>query len=86
MSSIISRSTYQNSVATVENSFLATAPTDETQSERLLGELRQQAALDQLILPISQSDEFVYARKGVDVDAGSFGPGWQLGLFGMSRG
>ena len=38
------------------------------------------------MLPISQSDEYLYARAGVEVNAHSFGPGWQLGLWGISGG
>jgi peptide/nickel transport system substrate-binding protein len=38
------------------------------------------------VLPISQSDEIVWARAGVEVSAGSYGPGWQLGSWGISRG
>ena len=38
------------------------------------------------MLPISQSDEYLYARAGVEVNALSFGPGWQLGMWGISGG
>ena len=46
--------------------------------------LQRQAATDLVLLPISQSDETVWVRAGADVDDGSYGPGWQLGLFGIS--
>ena len=37
-----------------------------------------------MLLPISQSDETVWVRAGADITDGSYGPGWQLGLFGIS--
>jgi peptide/nickel transport system substrate-binding protein len=37
------------------------------------------------VLPISQSDEHLYVRRGVELSGGSFGPGWQLGFFGISN-
>ena len=55
-------------------------------ADRLLARLQQQAAVDLVMLPISQSDEHVYARAGVEVADGSFGPGWQLGLWGIGSG
>jgi peptide/nickel transport system substrate-binding protein len=60
------------------------ASTDEAGSERLLGTLQRQAASDLVLLPISQSDEILWVRGGADVNGGSYGPGWQLGLFGIS--
>jgi len=60
------------------------ASTDEAGSERLLGTLQRQAASDLVLLPISQSDEPVWVRAGADINGGSYGPGWQLGLFGIS--
>ncbi len=52
----------------------------------MLGGLQKQAAVDLVLLPLTQSDEYIFAREGVSVALGSFGPGWQLGLFGMRRG
>jgi peptide/nickel transport system substrate-binding protein len=60
--------------------------TDEAEAATLLGALQKQAAVDCVLLPISQSDEYLFARSGVDVSAISFGPGWQLGLFGIQNG
>ena len=60
--------------------------TDDAQAARLLVVLQKQAAADQVVLPISQSDEYLYSRSGVTVSATSYGPGWQLGLFGMRNG
>lgn len=73
-------------VDSVHNDFLKTPPTDEAAADVLLAALQKQAAVDLLVLPISQSDEFVYARPGVQISDASYGPGWQLGLFGISNG
>jgi peptide/nickel transport system substrate-binding protein len=51
----------------------------------LLALLQKQAAVDLIMLPISQSDEPLYLRRGVEMSGGSFGPGWQLGFFGISN-
>jgi peptide/nickel transport system substrate-binding protein len=55
-------------------------------ADALLSALQKQSAVDLIDLPISQSDEYVYARAGVEVAQNSFGPGWQLGLWGMTSG
>ena len=60
--------------------------TDGAEAAALLGALQKQAAVDCVLLPISQSDEYLLARSGVDVSATNFGPGWQLGLFGIRNG
>ena len=57
---------------------------DDVASARLLATLQRQAASDLVLLPISQSDETVWVRGGAGINAGSYGPGWQLGLFGIS--
>jgi peptide/nickel transport system substrate-binding protein len=72
------------SVAATESEFRRA--TDDTTGDRLLAALQKQAASDLVVLPLTQSDEYVYARTGVRLAATSFGPGWQLGLFGISRG
>lgn len=59
---------------------------DAAAADRLLATLQKQAAADLVVLPVTQSDEYVYTRIGVRLSATSFGPGWQLGLFGISRG
>jgi peptide/nickel transport system substrate-binding protein len=73
-----------SAVGATENAFRAS--TDATTSTRLLASLQRQAASDAVVLPISQSDEILWARAGVEVSAGSYGPGWQLGSWGISRG
>ena len=70
-----------STVNTVQMQFRAT--TDDVQAARLLVALQRQAALDAVVVPLTQSDEYLFTRAGVDVAELSFGPGWQLGLFGM---
>jgi peptide/nickel transport system substrate-binding protein len=70
-------------VSTIETEFRAT--TDDAAANRLLAALQKQAAVDLTILPISQSDENFYVRRGIEMSGTSFGPGWQLGLFGISN-
>ena len=60
--------------------------TTEADTNRLLAGLQRQAATDSVVLPVSQGDEFLFTREGVDINENSFGPGWQLGLFGMRSG
>jgi peptide/nickel transport system substrate-binding protein len=71
-------------VRTIETEFRAT--TDSGTANQLLAALQNQAAADLIVLPISQSDEHVYLRRGVEMGGGSYGPGRQLGFFGMSNG
>lgn len=60
--------------------------TEEPEALRVLGAIQKQAAVDLVLLPLTQSDEYIFAGEGVSVALGSFGPGWQLGLFGMRSG
>lgn len=71
-------------VQALENEFRVA--TDDAAADRFLVELQKQAALDQVVLPVSQSDDYLYTAGGVTVSKTSYGPGWQLGLFGMNRG
>jgi peptide/nickel transport system substrate-binding protein len=76
-------------VAATETAYQGQAtlsPAEAAAADRLLATLQKQAAADLVVLPLTQSDEYVYARTGVRLSAASFGPGWQLGLFGISRG
>ena len=57
--------------------------TTEKTAEGLLVQLQKQAALDLTVLPVSQGDEYAFAARGTSVVETSFGPGWQLGFFGM---
>jgi peptide/nickel transport system substrate-binding protein len=76
--------TAASTVRTIETEFRAT--TDSETAEQQLAALQKQAAVDLTVLPVSQSDEPVYVRRGVEMSGGSYGPGWQLGLFGISNG
>jgi peptide/nickel transport system substrate-binding protein len=73
----------ESTVRAIETEFRAT--TDNAAASRLLALLQKQAAVDLTVLPISQSDEHLYVRRGVEMATGSFGPGWQLGFFGISN-
>ena len=76
--------TAASTVRTIETEFRAT--TDSDTADQQLAALQKQAAVDLTVLPISQSDEAVYLRRGVEMAGGSYGPGWQLGFFGISNG
>jgi peptide/nickel transport system substrate-binding protein len=56
---------------------------DPKEADLLLAQLQRQAAQDLTVVPISQGDEHELAAKTADVAQTSFGPGWQLGFFGM---
>jgi peptide/nickel transport system substrate-binding protein len=73
-----------STVKTIETEFRAT--TDADTADNLLAALQKQAAVDLIVLPISQSDEHVYVRRGAEMGGGSYGPGWQLGFFGIGNG
>ncbi|HKN45291.1 MAG TPA: ABC transporter substrate-binding protein, partial [Propionibacteriaceae bacterium] len=73
----------KSTVSTIETEFRAT--TDDAAADRLLAVLQKQSAVDLTVLPVSQSDEHLYVRRGVELSGGSFGPGWQLGFFGISN-
>lgn len=62
------------------------AATEEADASRAMASLQRKAASDAVILPMTQSDEYVFTAPTVEVPANSFGPGWQLGLWGMTRG
>jgi peptide/nickel transport system substrate-binding protein len=51
-----------------------------------LSELQQQAATDNTVLPVSQSNGFLLIGPKVTIGSGAFGSGQQLGLWGFSRG
>lgn len=73
----------ESTVSTIEIEFRAT--TNDAAANRLLAALQRQSAVDLTMLPVSQSDEHLYVRRGVGLSGGSFGPGWQLGFFGISN-
>jgi peptide/nickel transport system substrate-binding protein len=76
--------TAAGTINTIVDEFRRT--TDEERAASLLEALQKQAAVDNVLLPMSQSEEYLYARAGVTVSDIGFGPGWQLGLFGIRDG
>ncbi|MGI8459952.1 MAG: ABC transporter substrate-binding protein [Propionibacteriaceae bacterium] len=72
-----------STLAKLDTQFRATY--DTTQANSLLAQLQVQAADDATVLPMTQSDEVLFSRAGVTIGDKSFGPGWQLGLWGMTR-
>ncbi|GAA2105092.1 hypothetical protein GCM10009841_23590 [Microlunatus panaciterrae] len=59
------------------------AAIDDATAMRELRTLQSQAVTDAVMLPMTQRNEYLFARAGVQISDQSFGPGWQLGLFGM---
>ena len=50
-----------------------------------LAELQTIAYQEKVVLPLSQTDEYVYAGPRATVTENAFGPGWQLGLWGFKE-
>ena len=73
-----------DTVDTLEWAYRRTPPGEG--ADQVLSVLQKQTAADLVALPISQSDEYLYARAGVEISETSFGPGWQLGLWGITSG
>ena len=57
---------------------------DKVLRSSLLSEIQQQAALDATVVPISLGPQTLFARAGVRVEPQSYGPCWQLGLWGFT--
>jgi peptide/nickel transport system substrate-binding protein len=55
-----------------------------TTMQAALATLQAQAARDAVLLPLTQRDEYVFVREGATMEPTSFGPGWQLGLWGTT--
>lgn len=72
-------------VAELTDRYQATNIYDDAERDGLLSELQKQAAADAVLLPLDQTDEHLYLAQGVRWDAASFGPAWQLGLWGVSK-
>ncbi len=73
-----------STVETIVTAFRRT--TDDVAANAELAALQKQAAFDQTVLPLSQSDEYLYLKSGVDIDPTSFAPGWQIGFWGIKSG
>jgi peptide/nickel transport system substrate-binding protein len=76
--------TSRTTVTKLENQYRSSI--SDVEATRLIATLQAQAAVDNTVLPVSQGDEYLFAHDGVDINQTSFGPGWQLGLFGMKSG
>ncbi len=72
-------------VAHLERQYRGAGIGEEAEATRAMASLQRQAAADLVLLPMTQSDEYVFTAPKVEVPANSFGPGWQLGLWGMFR-
>lgn len=72
-------------VAELERQYRGAGIGEEADATRAMASLQRQAASDLVLLPLTQSDEYVFTAPKVEVPANSFGPGWQLGLWGMFR-
>jgi peptide/nickel transport system substrate-binding protein len=73
-------------VAELERQYRSAGIGEEAEAMRAMASLQRKAAADLVLVPMSQSDEYVLTAPKVVVPANSFGPGWQLGLWGMTRG
>jgi peptide/nickel transport system substrate-binding protein len=59
--------------------------TDANVRDVSLSELQQQAAADNVVIPVSQSDGALFVGPGVEIADGGFGPGGQLALWGLEQ-
>lgn len=59
--------------------------TDGNVRDVSLSELQQQAAADNVVIPVSQSDGALFVGPGVRIADSGFGPGGQLALWGLER-
>lgn len=73
-------------VAGLEREYRTAGIGEEAQATRAMASMQRQAAADLVLVPLTQSDEYLFTAPGIEVPANSFGPGWQLGLWGMFRG
>lgn len=70
-------------VRTLDTEFRATNV--DTAALTLLAQLQQTAADDAVILPFSQVDEQLFTAQGVAIPTTSYGPGYQIGFWGITR-
>jgi peptide/nickel transport system substrate-binding protein len=59
--------------------------TDRTAQAVAISELQQQAAADNVVVPISQSDAALFLAPGVRMGDQGFASGWQFALWGLER-
>lgn len=72
-------------VAELQRQYRGAGIGEEAVATRSMASLQRKAAADLVLLPLTQSDEYVFTAPKVEVPANSFGPGWQLGLWGIFR-
>ncbi len=72
-------------VTDLERQYRGAGIGEEAVATRSMASLQRKAAADLVLLPMTQSDEYVFTAPKVEVPANSFGPGWQLGLWGIVR-
>ncbi len=63
----------------------ARTATDENVRAVALSEIQKQAAADNVVVPISQTDGVMFTAAGVRLTEPGFGPAWQLALWGLER-
>jgi peptide/nickel transport system substrate-binding protein len=77
--------TSTSDVTELERQYREAGIGEEAVATRSMASLQRKAAADLVLLPLTQSDEYVFTAPKVEVPANSYGPGWQLGLWGMFR-
>lgn len=63
----------------------AGSATDDNVRTVALSEIQKQAAADNTVIPMSQTDGVMFLAGGVRVAEPGFGGGWQLALWGLER-
>jgi peptide/nickel transport system substrate-binding protein len=77
--------TSTSDVTELERQYREAGIGEEAVATRSMASLQRKAAADLVLLPLTQSDEYVFTAPKVEVPANSYGPGWQLVLWGMFR-
>jgi len=68
-------------IASLEKLYRTT--TDQATRDSSLSELQSQAAVDAIVLPISQEDDDMFLVAAVKVHEPTYGPGYQLALWSV---
>ena len=68
-------------IASLEKLYRTT--TDQATRDSALSELQSQAAVDAIVLPISQEDDDMFLAAGVKTHEPLYGPGYQLALWAL---
>lgn len=75
----------RSNVAELETAYRSAGIGEEAEATQAMVSMQRTAATDAVIIPMTQSDEYVFTAPTVQVPANSFGPGWQLGFWGITR-